>query len=150
MIKFCNNWHLRNWMSGRRAWISTDKVRQNLNKISKCYQTIQCQLPNKLLKPLVRRKKSIANWLVLFYINFYLQFVRDHLSFKASLILRYLLSNYEQSVRPVENSSLPLTVEFSVSLHQVNKLYFWVNFPMMQKYPKVPYCYLQCFSASGQ
>ena len=35
---------------------------------------------------------------------------------------RYLLSNYEQSVRPVENSSLPLTVEFSVSLHQVDHL----------------------------
>ena len=98
------------------------------------------------LIPLVR-EKSITNWLVLFYINFYLQCLRYHLSFKVSLILRYLLSNYEQSVRPVENSSLPLTVEFSVSLHQVNKLYFWVNFC---NDAKVPYCYLQCFSASGQ
>jgi len=34
-------------------------------------------------------------------------------------LTKYLLSNYEQSVRPVENSSLPLTVEFSVSLHQI-------------------------------
>ncbi|XP_023342572.1 neuronal acetylcholine receptor subunit alpha-10 isoform X2 [Eurytemora carolleeae] len=34
-------------------------------------------------------------------------------------LTKYLLSNYEESVRPVENSSLPLIVEFGVSLHQI-------------------------------
>lgn len=34
-------------------------------------------------------------------------------------LTKYLLSNYEPSVRPVENSSFPLIVNFGVSLHQI-------------------------------
>ena len=34
-------------------------------------------------------------------------------------LTKYLLSNYEKSVRPVANSSKPLMVKYDVSLHQI-------------------------------
>lgn len=34
-------------------------------------------------------------------------------------LMRHLMANYDAAVRPVENSSLPLTVIFGVSLHHI-------------------------------
>lgn len=34
-------------------------------------------------------------------------------------LIKYLMSNYESSVRPVENASRPLEVLYDVSLHQI-------------------------------
>lgn len=33
--------------------------------------------------------------------------------------MRHLMAGYDAAVRPVENSSLPLTVVFGVSLHHI-------------------------------
>lgn len=34
-------------------------------------------------------------------------------------LMRHLMSNYDAGVRPAENSSLPLSVIFGVSLHHI-------------------------------
>lgn len=34
-------------------------------------------------------------------------------------LIRHLMDRYDASVRPVENSSLPLVVTFGVSLHHI-------------------------------
>ncbi|RZC32373.1 Neur chan LBD domain containing protein, partial [Asbolus verrucosus] len=34
-------------------------------------------------------------------------------------LMRHLMTNYDAAVRPVENSSLPLTVIFGISLHHI-------------------------------
>lgn len=56
-------------------------------------------------------------------------------------LMRHLMANYDPAVRPAENSSLPLTVIFGVSLHHIIDV---VSMLLFEQFHEYCYNYVYC------